>query len=611
MVISFLDPFCRKVLPRNWKHKQAKGSWLAVGPKEEDRVIATKKKPSAKDKWNRRGLVKTSAQYAWERTGQPPDKYKMTNAAASRFSPSPSGMSDWTTAACTRETPSPGFRSTTPGVRPETPDEHHGHHMEAGDDPYRQLYPEEKLDMSLTKTINEDADIKAARENLAFEMAFEKQMKEKEMKWLLLPRGRDMNEEEYNRLVLDTMKPRTRSTSRYESCLLPDRVRQHPAQVAHHAVNERLVQDKQTFNTKYDFHLMEEAEEAMEKKISLVPAGKTEMKKVVSDAWKMPTSSYSIQQVRGAQHNKFTRIQQQDDNAAAARKRAEEAAKFDIRTLRNWFMSIDVENKGSLSRRQMLKALWQNDHLCDIFGKAVGVETKKSAKYGSKTLQEQARSLNDPGDASLDVDEDTYANDKAEELRSIARILRDIDDDRSGTLTWDELVEFFRRTGHLLTYETEQGHNDMTAFWIESAYRKTIADRTSIELPEDSPSPSHSTSSFRLFAIRESIVAGDKKATKESDALRRAQQWQHKPQAQNSQRRSVTASVASASAFERMDSGGSPRGIVTITEEESNDPDLQVDLAPAPGMLELPHENNDRPLSAGSSVGRGHGDYWF
>lgn len=618
MVISFLDPFCRKILPRNYRRKRPQGSWLAVGPKEEEQelVVTIKPMPSAEERWNRKGLVTSSYQYGWERSGKY-DKYKasgQTNAAASRFSPSPSGMSDWSTAACTRETPSPDRR-------PETPDD-------GGGTPCR--YPAEGPNSKdAQQIIEEDPALLAIRE------ALEKAEHDKQMKWLLMHRGRDMSEEEYNTLVLDTMKPKKRSKSKYESCLLPDRVRQHPKQVAHHAVYQRLEDDKKNYDHKYDLTLREHSEEALAEVVSHLPS--KPCCEVVSQAWKRPTSSYSIGMCSGNQHDKFTRIEYHDptkynskdgssrlsSKSLQSHKLKEQMnnPKFNLKTIRKWFSSIDVENTGMVTRRQMINALWHNDHICEIFSKAVGVETpSKKKEHGLDShnfddlKREMSQQYHDMGANDSDIESvysGNYAEDKAEELRVIAKILRDIDHNRSGTLAWEEIVEFFRRTGHLLEYQTEQGKVEITSLWMDATYQSRLKEEAEeVDLDLGSPSPMTSMMSTASKKSQE---------TRQRDAQRRLESWALKPQAQNSRgMKSGPISGMARSSMMSMDLAVGKQtsdmigvghtnsmnfGMMRVNEKD--DPTVvSIDLAQTidPGML-----NSDRPSSAGSDTrGRGH-----
>jgi len=293
--------------------------------------------------------------------------------------------------------------------------------------------------------------------------------------------------------------------------------------------------------------------------------------------------------------------------------KADSKTKFNIETLRNWFMSIDVDNKGSLTRREMMNALWQNHSLVGIFGNALGVETNFKKSDNDKIDPDKDNDKDNDGYIDPEFEAE-YANTKAEELRAIARILRDIDDDRSGTLKWDELVEFFRRTGNLLEYETEGGHNDMTAFWIDPAYRQTIADGDD--------------DSGKLFAIKEQMSM-KLKDTKREDAARREQSWMRKPDAQTSKRRSLLAQhtwpgsngdnllfsktlsstsddgIENSFNFGMMRSGTRGMGVVEEREEEEPEVDLSNTQRPKLRESEPRWSVNYKAINTGSDAGQG------
>jgi hypothetical protein len=372
--------------------------------------------------------------------------------------------------------------------------------------------------------------------------------REREMKWLLMQRGRDMTEDEYNRLVLDAMIPRERSKSRFESCLIPARSRTHPKQMAHHSVIRSLEKDSAEMKEKYP----EDMGDKMEKLLEVTsPRCKTKAaSQTMAQAWKKPINKYTVSTPLGTQHNKFTRLENNRfTKAETYHPGQKETPKFALHTLRNWFHAIDKEKKGVLSRRQMLNALWHHKDLCEIFSRAAGVEIESRAVSSTtvdvfKSLKEKMQQdFKDQGADDSDIEsvhgEADLGHSKAEELRAIARILRDVDNDGSGQVSWNELVEFFRRTGTLLEYETDKGkrQNEATQWWME---KTTVC--------EEPTTPSNAVSSMTDLIQQKEVAnkgqfevygalqgRGDEQRRRDSE--RRSSSWKRKDASTSSQSR--------------------------------------------------------------------------
>lgn len=112
--------------------------------------------------------------------------------------------------------------------------------------------------------------------------------------------------------------------------------------------------------------------------------------------------------------------------------------RFNMQTLRRWFKDIDVKKSGSIKQRELIVALRQHKVLQALFCSVQGLDFTDGKKILGVESQVQAR---------------------RDEITRIKRILDEIDSDGSGSMEWEEFVEFFRRTGLLLEYQTRSSLN--------------------------------------------------------------------------------------------------------------------------------------------------------
>lgn len=112
-------------------------------------------------------------------------------------------------------------------------------------------------------------------------------------------------------------------------------------------------------------------------------------------------------------------------------------AMFDIYTLRQWFMEMDTEQSGHVTKDAFMLFLRQRPQLRNLMLAQSQQQVGKNAKEALMTKQ-AAHAL---------------------EMRRMLKVLRDIDEDKNGTLEWEEFIEFFRKSGYLLEYSRENPHN--------------------------------------------------------------------------------------------------------------------------------------------------------
>lgn len=113
--------------------------------------------------------------------------------------------------------------------------------------------------------------------------------------------------------------------------------------------------------------------------------------------------------------------------------------RFDMATLEGWFRGIDRHGTGAISEREFILALRQRHrHLLNVL-----LRTHAILKDDTEVEYPCGRHLT------------------RQEIWKIKQILREVDSDDNGTMEWSEFVDFFRRAGLLLEYQTPTGeiHN--------------------------------------------------------------------------------------------------------------------------------------------------------
>lgn len=175
-----------------------------------------------------------------------------------------------------------------------------------------------------------------------------------------------------------------------------------------------------------------------------------------------PTSSnarFQIKLPNGPQHEKFSRRtvnkvkrpEPIDDNSWEEIHRRNSAQvdkrlrtqfpggiRFNKRTLRTMFKEIDRDASGVITQRELIIALRQHKSLLAMFALIQGADLP---------VEEAARQCKQA---------------QREEVYRIKEILKEVDTDGSGSMEWDEFVEFFRRAGLLLEYKTRKTLNRTT-----------------------------------------------------------------------------------------------------------------------------------------------------
>merc|ERR1712032_1577287 len=181
------------------------------------------------------------------------------------------------------------------------------------------------------------------------------------------------------------------------------------------------------------------------------------------------------------QNEKYCRAQVREPQAD------EPPVRFNTETLARWFMAIDKDNSGTVSPKELKLALRNSHELRHLFCHLQGLAFAES---GSKTMSPSSRGVTKTStvmsrtmspipnlaDGRLssgyllesgelpeegDVKEAMQKlKDRKAELKRLNNILRDLDEDASGCMSFEEFVEFFKRAGLLLEYSTGQNYSD-------------------------------------------------------------------------------------------------------------------------------------------------------
>eukprot|EP00747_Dinoflagellata_sp_TGD_P179649 gnl/TRDRNA2_/TRDRNA2_30771_c0_seq1.p1 gnl/TRDRNA2_/TRDRNA2_30771_c0~~gnl/TRDRNA2_/TRDRNA2_30771_c0_seq1.p1 ORF type:complete len:354 (-),score=68.75 gnl/TRDRNA2_/TRDRNA2_30771_c0_seq1:71-1132(-) len=136
--------------------------------------------------------------------------------------------------------------------------------------------------------------------------------------------------------------------------------------------------------------------------------------------------------VTGGRHDRS-----ESDSKESPSKTRRGGARFNIRTLKHWFQELDIKDTGSIQARDLLVSLRKRDDLQAMLCVAASVGDEESVEEtkNASTAEEKTKA-------------------RREEMKRIRGILASIDTDGSGSLEWEEFVDFFRRSGLLLEYET-------------------------------------------------------------------------------------------------------------------------------------------------------------
>lgn len=115
---------------------------------------------------------------------------------------------------------------------------------------------------------------------------------------------------------------------------------------------------------------------------------------------------------------------------------------FDICTIRTWFMEMDVERSGHVSKEGFMQFIRNRPQLRRLFIHAGQERYKVTGGRKFEITGKEAEAL---------------------EIRRLLKLLKEIDQDGNGTLEWEEFLDFWRVAGFLLEYETKNNPREQIA----------------------------------------------------------------------------------------------------------------------------------------------------
>lgn len=113
-----------------------------------------------------------------------------------------------------------------------------------------------------------------------------------------------------------------------------------------------------------------------------------------------------------------------------------EVVRYDILTLRQWFNSMDIDHDGHITKQEWFSFLSGNIRLRHILlHREAEPPNFIKDRFSAETVQ--------------------MLQEEAKELKKLTRIMRELDANKNGMLEFDEFVDLFRRSGHLMQYRLD------------------------------------------------------------------------------------------------------------------------------------------------------------
>jgi hypothetical protein len=136
-----------------------------------------------------------------------------------------------------------------------------------------------------------------------------------------------------------------------------------------------------------------------------------------------------------------------------------------MRTLQTWFRDLDQNKSGQVTQRQFIVSLRARAELMKVFSDCLSHANDE---------QVEAREVKTPVTGGS---QEQAAEKARADMHRMKEILKDIDTDMSGAMDWEEFVDFFRRSGLLLEYKSQEAvHMNRVTLCVELEEAKKVAE---------------------------------------------------------------------------------------------------------------------------------------
>lgn len=167
---------------------------------------------------------------------------------------------------------------------------------------------------------------------------------------------------------------------------------------------------------------------------------------IVSDNIEDNTQSQEDKKGEKCQATKFKPVPPQS-SAQAARQTA-----YDECTIRKWYMEMDVDANGTVTKDEFINYLRSRPQLQNVMYE--GLKPGMSGKQDVSTSGSISRAIG---------------------VKRVITVYKDMDQDRNGVVSWEKFIDFFQRTGLLITYVTPNNPRDQMASTLAEKYQESQA----------------------------------------------------------------------------------------------------------------------------------------
>jgi len=129
---------------------------------------------------------------------------------------------------------------------------------------------------------------------------------------------------------------------------------------------------------------------------------------------------------------------------------------YDECTVRMMFIEMDAKANGTVSKEEFINFLRNQRQLQNVLYGGLKPEAVEQDASSSKISPQIARAMG---------------------IKRIISVYKDMSRNQNGVVTWDEFLDFFRRTGLLLVYLTPDNPRDRMAAALASEYQQRVTQK--------------------------------------------------------------------------------------------------------------------------------------